>query len=445
MNTPSTEQNTIVSRPIPGERGIPGIGHTVAFLRNANAFFTQRQQQYGDVFRFSVFGKSMVGVCGPNSTKHFLVNHNDQLSSQQAWENSLSELFPNGLMLMDGDRHQHHRSILRTAFTKSCLEGYIPMMTPLIDEYLSGWQGKRTMNTFHEIKALTLQLALKVFFGLEADEKLHEINRDIIRVVKAATAVPLPLPYTTYRRGVVARKRLEAYFAALVKERRANPGSDLISILTNAQNEEGHQLTDQEIVDHAIFILMAAHDTTASTITSLLYRTAQHPDWQEKIRTEYAALATTTPNIKELVRLPHLSLVLKETLRLHPPLILLPRVLLQDIEYQEYHLPAGTRAMFLVQCNHLDETVWDNADAFDPLRFDKPREEHLSCPHHYAPFGASKHYCLGFSFAELQISMIVGKISEQYRWSLPPDYQMHYQNIPIQEPKDGLPLKIDRV
>ena len=445
MNNASSEPTAIASRPIPGDRGLAGVDHTVAFLRNANAFFARQQRRHGNVFRFRLFGKPMVGVCGPDSAKHFLVNHNEQLSSQQAWENSLSELFPNGLMLMDGDRHQHHRSILRTAFTRSCLEGYIPMMTPLIDQYLTGWQGKRTINTFHEIKALTLRLALKVFFGLEADQKLHVINRDIIRVVKAATAVPLPLPYTTYRRGVTARRRLEAYFAALVQQRRAEPGDDLISILTKVQNEEGHQLTDQEIVDHSIFILMAAHDTTASTITSLLYRTAQHPDWQEKIRTEYGALATTNPGIKELVRLPHLSLVLKETLRLHPPLILLPRVLLQDIAYGAHHLPAGTRAMFLVQQNHLDHTVWDEANTFDPLRFDTPREEHLRCPHHYAPFGASKHYCLGFSFAELQISMIVGKIAERYHWRLPSDYQVRYQNIPIQEPKDGLVLKMDSV
>ena len=139
---------------------------------------------------------------------------------------------------------------------------------------------------FPEFKQLTLQLAGKVFFGLDFSQDLGEINQAIIQVVKAATSLLVKLPFTTYGRGINARKRLEGFFRAMIPQKRQHPGKDLFSILCLAKNETGDQLTDEEIIDHLIFILMAAHDTTASTLTSMCYLLARHPEWQERLREE---------------------------------------------------------------------------------------------------------------------------------------------------------------
>jgi cytochrome P450 len=428
---------------IPGPRALPIVGHTVNFLRNASGFFLQQQRQYGDVFRFQVLGSDVIGIAGQGSVQELLVRQQDKFENQAAWEMTLGELFPNGLMLMDGDRHHHHRNLMRAAFTREALAGYLPMMIPIVDRCFDEWTGRQTVQAYDDIKVFTLRVAMQVFFGLQPGPELDALNRDFQATVYAATAIPIRLPFTPYGKGVAARKRLGQFFAQLVPQRRAAPGPDLLSLMCQARGEQGEQLTDQEIVDQSIFMLMAAHDTTASTLTSLLSFTAQHRDWQEAIRQEYAALTEVEQvDVKALSGLTQTQLVIKETLRLMPPLILLPRVAREAFDVAGYHIPAGSRLAFLLQNNHLDGDVWTDEATFDPLRFAKPRQEQLRCPFHHAPFGASKHYCLGFAFAEMQLALMAGRLAQRYRWSVPAGYQMPVRNVPIQQPKDGLPLHL---
>ena len=125
-------------------------------------------------------------------------------------------------MMMDGERHQYHRNILSTAFKKGPLEGYAQLMQPIIRDYFDTFQIQQGLTKVYPVfKKLTLQLAAKVFFGLDLSKDLALINSSIIQVVKAATAIPLNLPFTKYRRGIIARKKLEQYFQSLIDQKRA--------------------------------------------------------------------------------------------------------------------------------------------------------------------------------------------------------------------------------
>ncbi|MEN0060643.1 MAG: cytochrome P450 [Myxococcota bacterium] len=428
---------------MPRLRGLPWLGQTWRFLQDAVGLLQRGRARYGEVFQYEVAGQWLVSLQNPEHNRRVLVDPDGTYSSQLAWESGLSTLFPNGLMLMDGDRHAHHRGILRGAFGREPLEGYLAKMPEVIEAHLSSWE--QQIQLFPAMKRLTLELAGRVFFGLDFSDPDHDVRKDISAVVKAATALPINLPFTVYGRGRRARKRLEDFFLSHVGLRRQNPGSDLFSMLCRAENEHGDRLSDQEIVDHLIFILMAAHDTTASALTSVVYLLAKHPAWQERLRNEASNLDGTPLNTATLRgALPQMGRVLQEVLRLYPPLIVIPRTTLTHQTVEGFEVPKGSTLQLPLQRHHRDPRVWTEPDDFDPTRFEKSRQENRTCPFAYAPFGAGAHHCLGASFADLQMRLILVHILRRFRWSVPEGYVADYQSVPIQEPRDGLPLHLER-
>jgi len=175
---------------------------------------------------------------------------------------------------------------------------------------------------------------------------------------------------------------------------------------------------------------MASHDTTAITLTLMSYFLAKHPEWQEKVRAEINTINLQAPfKVNDLRQLEKLGLVMKETLRLHPPLIMVARKLEKDVN-----------AVF--QMTHTDKDTWTNPMAFDPERFNKERKEQTKCPFSYAPFGAGPHHCIGYGFAEMSVKVVMMELLKQYQLSVPADYECAIRDVPLKQPKDNLPMSI---
>ena len=430
---------------LPVVSSLPWFGNFFKLLTDPSGFFNQQKAKHGEIFISRYFGNNNVMLLGKEAAKFVLVEQSRHFSSQEGWEESIGKLFPNGVMLMDGERHQYHRNILSAAFKKSPLEGYMALMQPLVKSFVQHLKPERQLQLFPAYKQLTLEIAGQVFFGLDLSKDLSEINQSIINVVKASMALPINLPFTKFGKGIRGRQKLESYFKSIIAEKRANPQQDLFSRLCVAKSEDGDQLTDQEIIDHLIFILMAGHDTTASSLTSLSYLLAKNLDWQEKVRAEvqqFFAESKDSFQLKDLRKLELLGLCIKESLRLYPPLIMIPRVSTETIEFGGYRFEPGMNFIVALEHNHYNNEIWDQPAKFDPMRFTAQRKEHQRCPHAYAPFGAGQHYCLGFAFAEMKIKLIISEMLQNFQWTLPEGYEMEVQQVPIQEPKDGLPVAI---
>lgn len=431
---------------IPGSTGLPIFGNFFEYISNATNFYESRRKKYGDVFKSQTLLGTTVILCGPTANKLILVEEGKFTSNQEAWEMVLSDLFPNGLMLMDGDRHQYHRSIMQEAFKKDPMQGYLEIMPEIISDGLAELNGKKRVLFFPFFKNLTLKLASKVFFGLELNEDLKKINKAISDIVGASAAIPVNLPFTKYGRGIKGRAFLVDYFKSILPERRNNPGKDLFSRLCHAKSEEGNQFTDQEIIDHLIFVLMAAHDTTAISLTFMSYFLAKHPEWQSKVREESQLINLQNPLlVNDLRKLEQTGLVMKETLRVHPPLITVIRKLEKELTVNGYKIPKNTFVNVVFQITHQDKSVWTNPEKFDPERFNSERKEQLKCPFAYAPFGAGKHHCIGYAFAEMQIKLVISELLKQFKLSLPENYQCPIQDVPLKQPKDDLPMFLEPV
>lgn len=278
--------------------------------------------------------------------------------------------------------------------------------------------------------------------GQEADR----VNRAFIAAVDASLAVVrLPIPGTSWWRGLQGRRYLERFMGGLVAEKRRAGGDDFFSQICHARGENNEALTDQEVVDHMIFLLFAAHDTTTSTLCSLVYRLAKHPHWQETLRREIQGLGKAEVSYDDLEAMEQTGLVFRETLRMHPPLPTIPRRAIRECEFQGFRIPRNAAVSVVPIHTHYMPEYWSNPHEFDPERFSPERAEHKRHFFQWAPFGGGQHKCLGLNFAEIQSKVFLFHLLRHYRVRIDPDYVMPTQVVPLAVPKDGFPCVIERL
>jgi cytochrome P450 len=193
-----------------------------------------------------------------------------------------------------------------------------------------------------------------------------------------------------------------------------------------------------------IFALMAAHDTTTITLTTMAYYLAKFPEWQERLRDESLALGRPVLEFDDLDALPSADLVMKEALRLLPPVPALPRRVVKDTSILGYHIPAGTTVVVPALTNHHMAEWWPDPERFDPERFAPERREDKVHKYAWAPFGGGAHKCIGLHFAGMQVKSILHQVLLRYRWSVPGRYEWPLDTTSLPSPKDGLPVRLDR-
>lgn len=214
----------------------------------------------------------------------------------------------------------------------------------------------------------------------------------------------------------------------------------MFSLLCQATDEEGNQYTDQEVIDHMIFLMMAAHDTTTSALTSMTYALARHPEWQERLLEEVLTVDSRHLRYEDLERLEQTEWVMKEALRMYPPLSTLPKYSLRSFEFEGLKIPANAMVATYPIHTHYMEEYWSEPLRFDPSRFSDARAEHRNHPYCWVPFSGGAHMCIGLHFAIMQVKLVMFEMLRRYRWSVPSHYEMPVQQSPISKPRDGLPV-----
>ena len=432
-------------KPVVGDSGLPILGHTIEFFRQGPDFALQMYRKHGPLFFSDPPIMRSVVVSGPDAIQAVFANKNKDFS-QEGWQQVIGPFFNRGLMLLDFEEHMYHRRIMQEAFTRTRLAGYVEHMDRVVTAVVADWPTNDARFLFYPAaKQLTLDIASLVFMGHEPgtdDDLVTEINRAFIRTMRAGAAyIRYPVPPLKWWRGLRGRKFLEEYFIERVKERRNAEGTDLLTVLCQTEDEDGNRFSDEDIVNHMIFLMIAAHDTSTLTTTAMAYHLAANPEWQARCRDESARLGDGPLDIESLEKLEALHLVMNESLRMVPPLSFNLRQAVRDTDLLGYYLPAGTLMMVWPGMNHRLPELWTEPEKFDPERFAEPRAEHKRHRYAFAPFGGGAHKCIGMVFGQLEIKTIVHRLLRRYRLELArPGYQPRWDYGGITISMDGTPI-----
>jgi cytochrome P450 len=431
---------------IPGRRGLPLIGETLHFLRDQQGWARERYDRYGPVSSTNLIGQKWYVLLGPDALDVAIVNRDKAFEAGPGWGYINGAFFRGGLAYLDAEPHFQARRIMAGAFTRTHLEKYLDGINATVSEHMDRWERERDFRVYPSMKELTLGIAARTFAGVRLGSDVARINEAFTDCLRASTSfVRTPIPGLRWSRGLRARRVIEEMFRSLVPEKRANPTDDFFSVLCNARDEDGNGFTDDEATCHMIALLQAAHDTTTSTLTSMMYRWVQNRDWQQRCREESRSLGSPVVGFDQLERLEGIDLVMKETLRIDGPVPVLPRVAVVDTEVLGHRLPKGSFVLALPQFTHHMPEYWNEPERFDPLRFTAERREDKVHKQAWSPFGAGVHKCVGLHFASMQIKAIMHQVLTRFDWSLREDYEVSWDRTTVPRPRDGLRVTLDRI
>ena len=441
----TTEPGRTGLRELPGDAGLPLVHHSWDFVSGRLATSRARFDKYGPVSWMKALGKTWISAFGPDAVGEVLTNRNRVFDSGPGWGFLIGPFFRRGLMLLDGAEHHSHRRIMQEAFTAQRLAGYLEPMNATITEGLAAWPGAGRLDFYPAIKQLTLDIATKTFMGAQTGGEADRLNTAFVDTVRAGTAlVRAPVPGLRWSRGLHGRTVLEDYLRPRIAEKRAGDGTDLFGALCHAQVED-ETFTDADVVNHMIFLLMAAHDTSTITLTSMAYYLAKNPDWQDRCRDESLALGTDAVAYDDLPALVALDLVMKESLRLVVPVPGVMRRTSAETDLLGYRVPAGTYVAANLWGVHHFEEWWPEPERFDPGRFAADRREDKVHRHAFMPFGNGVHKCIGMYFGGMEITATMHQLLRTYRLSVPDGYEMPLDWSSLPRPRDGLPLTLHRL
>lgn len=432
--------------PVMGDAGVPVVGHTLEFLHDGLRHARLYHARFGTVFWLNAVGGRWVQVIGPDALETVLTNGDRAFSNKLGWDPLIGPFFDRGVMLMDFEDHRHHRRIMQQAFKRERLVGYLERMNPAITRGIGRWRAGPGFLLYRAAKQLTLDIATETFVGTELGGEADRLNSAFIDVVAGGQAViRADIPGGKWHRGLESRRLLERYLYERLPAKRAGEGDDLFSVLCRAETEDGERFSDEDVVNHMIFTLMAAHDTSTITVTMMGYYLARHPEWQERLRAESQALGKPAIDHEDIDALPSLDLVFKETLRMNAPVGVLARQAIKDTEIDGYFIPAGSRLMLGIHPTQRMEPWWRDPDTFDPERFSEARREDAAHRYAWTPFGGGVHKCIGMHFGAMEVKAVMHQLLLGYAWRVPDGYEpaMDYGTGPF--PGDGMPIELRRL
>jgi retinoid hydroxylase len=413
---------------MPGNTGLPLIGNTIDALTKQELFYWQQHQKHGSVFKVSMPGlfNNIACLVGPEANRWFFKDASDQLSSRLGNKFLSPILSPDMVLMQDGQPHRISRKLILPVFHQQAIASYFDTIQSVVTEAIDDWGKQGTINLSAELHKLTLIIVVKIFLGSEKTAEIDQVSQWFTTLVDSLNGVvKWDSPLTTHGRGQSARRKIFAYVRQIIQERAARgdleQSTDVLSLLLNTVDEEGHKFTETQVINQAIGFLFAGHDTTSSLMSWLLFELGNCPEWRQKLRHEQQQVMGNNPiSITHLRQLPDMTNTIKEGERMYPPGFIICRMAMADLEYAGYLIPAGWFVCVFPMLTHRLPEIYENPDAFDPDRFAPPREEDKKQPYSLIGFGGGVHSCLGVELAQMEMKIILSTLLQKYDWTVTP-------------------------
>jgi cytochrome P450 len=431
---------------IPGSYGLPLIGETFSFVMDPFKVLHARYQKYGPVSKTNMTFQKFVVALGPEYIQQLMLDRNESFSARMGYNAPLGDFFAGGLLMKDFAEHKFHRRIMQSAFKTEAMRTYVELMHPIIDEQIARWGDQQNFHFYPNIKTLLLDIGARVFLGMDlAGPETARLNQDFLDMNEGVLSlIRKDWPGLLYRKGMNGRRGLEKFFVGLVPQRRGQSGNDMATMFANEKTDEGEYFSDDVVGAHLIFLLLAAHDTTTSTLTMSGHYLANDQSWQERLREQVRGLHKPHLEYDDLAAaVPDIDHSFKETLRLNPAVPMLMRRTVKEVELGDFTLAPHTMVQVSPLYTHRMEQWWQNPHSFDPDRF--ARGEHKQHSFQWVPFGGGAHKCIGLHFADMLYKCVLSRLLLQYRFSYarPDQYAGKIQHFPFAKPMDNLPLVLE--
>ncbi|MBD1930353.1 cytochrome P450 [Trichocoleus sp. FACHB-69] len=387
-------------------------------------------QRYGDIFtaRLGSKSKPIIYVSNPEAIQQILNGESKQFDNpgNQLFKPILGE---NSLIVLTGDSHRRHRQLIMPSFHGSRLKAYGELICNITEQVFSQLTPGEAFSARSATENISGQVILNSVFGISKGERLQKLDQLISSVLEFAK-YPLAssLFFLPFLRKDLGRwspwgyvcyliRQIDELLYAEIQERRQQydpERTDILNLLMSARDEAGEPMTDEELRDELITLVFGGKDGLASAMAWSLYWVHHLPDVAEKLLQELDSLGPS-PDPLSIVRLPYLSAVCKEILRISPVEIQAqPRVVVSPAEFMGYELPPGTVLMPSIYLLHRREDLYPEPQQFKPERF---LEKQFSY-YEYLPFGGGSRRCIGAAFAEFAIKLVLVTTLSRYQLRL---------------------------
>jgi len=379
------------------------------------------RREQGDVVRLLAgpprLRSTIYAIFHPDGVRQAMGTEADRYRKDNRFYNEIRWALGDGLLNSQDERWMRQRRFIQPLFTRRRISGYADAMGEEAEELSARWRAAGdTIDLHAEMSRVTLRIVGRLLFGADVERAVPVVARVFALLGEYARMraynplrTPRSWPTPANRRAAAARDEIRSVCDELIAARRADgAGDDLIGLLIAARDGD-ERLDDSEIRDQVLIFLLAGHDTTAIALTFALNLLGQHPEEQERVRAEAAALGGRTPGAADVEQLAYTTMVLKEAMRLYPPAWGFGRRNSADDEVGGHRVPGGADILVSPWVTHRHPGFWDEPERFDPERF-SPGRESARHKHAYFPFGAGPRACIGQYFSMLEAAILLSVI-----------------------------------
>jgi unspecific monooxygenase len=417
---------------------LPNTLKTPSFIQQLNwitdplGFMEKAAQQYPDIFTTGLndFGKHMIFVNHPQAIQLIFTNDGKKFLTGGQRNTVLKPLIgDSSVMLQEGERHRRSRQLITSPFHKERMELYGKLICSVTEKFFDQLPQNKPFLAWNAMQDIALEVILQAVFGLTEGEQYQQLKHQITLLLHILQS-PINLSFflfpflqkdlgawNAWGRFVRHRQQIDKILYAEIDKRRKQPDptrTDVLSLLMSVKDEEGQLMTDLELRDQIIALLLAGHETTANAMAWELYWTHRNFEVREKLLQELNSLGGS-PDPMSIVKLPYLSAVCNETLRIHPTGILsMPRELQEPVELLGHKLELGTLLVASIYLLHQREDLYPQPKQFRPERF----LERQFSPYEFMPFGGGVRRCIAHAFAPFEMKLVLATILRRYQLKL---------------------------
>ncbi|MEA5423599.1 cytochrome P450 [Synechococcus sp. CCY9202] len=437
-----SKTRTLPSSALPAGPRSPWVLQTFGWIRSPFRFMRRAASRYGDAFtaRLGGGGRPLVMLSAPEDLRTLLNQDDGDPFDAPGDLNALFEPFlgTESVIGISGDRHRRMRRLLMPPFHGERMRSYGQTIAQISDAVIDGWPVGTTFSAQKAMQVISMRVILSTVFGLAEGERYRELERLLVALLDqmsspaSVSLLYFPLlrldlgPLSPWGGFVRRRAAIDALINDEIERRRRQPeafevSSDILSLLLAARDEQGQPMTDQELRDELMTLLVAGHETTATALTWALYWLHRRPELRLRLQQELAGVdAAADPTA--VLSLPYLAAVCNETLRIYPVgMLTFPRVVRRPVTLAGQRLEPDTLVIGSIYLAHRRPAVYPDPETFRPERF----LETSYSPYEFLPFGGGSRRCIGMAFAQYEMKVVLSRILSRASLELDATHAAH--------------------